>query len=279
MSRHPTNASAVGLWIRFRSRPSAVAGLVVVATIAVAVVLGPLLLPLRPEQANPSDVLLAPAWGHPFGTDHLGRDLLARTLAGGRVTLLIALVSSLLAIWLGTITGFLAGWSSGIVGAAADRVVRALHRFPDLFLVVLISLLVGRSPLAMTIALACVAWIDAAHATRGEVKTIRGSAFLQSARAQGFTRLRLISRDVFPNLMVPILRSLSSRISAIVVIESTLSFLGLGVSRPVTSWGGLASEGWPMLSFHPYVVLFPLLALVATVAGFNLIADGIRGTS
>ena len=265
-----------GLWARYRRYKPGVLGLVLVVTVVGLTTLGPFLLRFGPEQPDPGIALLAPSWAHPFGTDPLGRDVFARTLAGARVSLLVAVTSSLVAVWFGAIVGFINGWFGDKRGNALARAIRGLHRFPDLLLVVTVSLFVGRSTLGLTVALSSVAWIAVAEKVKCEVIAVRQREHLQSSRALGFSGLRLIPRDVLPNLVPPLLAALSFQISCIVMLESTLSFLGLGLQAPATSWGVLAADGWSTLTFHAYLVVFPMLAIFVTILGFNLIGDGLR---
>ena len=281
MSRmDPASSSVKGApWNRFRLHKSGILGLLLVSGVLALAAVGPLVLSTRPEQPDLSAALLAPSWAHPLGTDSLGRDMLARTLAGARVSLLVAVTSSLIAVWLGAIVGFLTGWYGKGRNNMLTRVIGALDKFPDLILVVTVSLFAGTSPLGLTLALSSVAWIAVARCVRREVGKLRQREHVQSSRALGFRALRFIPRDVLPHLTPILLALLVFRISSILLLESTMSFLGLGLQAPATSWGVLAADGWSTLTFHAYLVVFPMVAIFVTILGFNLIGDGLQGAS
>lgn len=267
---------ATRVWAKYRRNRSAMIGLIGVAGIVAAALLGPLVLSWAPDVPNPEALLQSPSLSHPFGTDQLGRDLLARTLAGARVSLVIALVTSFVALIVGITYGAVSGWAGARLDNAMMRIVDVLYSFPDLLLVIIVSLVVGRGVPGMIVALSTVSWITVARIVRGEVRALKVRPFVEAARAVGSPQTRILGREILPNLISPVLITLTFRIPSVILAESTLSFIGLGLQPPASSWGVLAAEGWQALTFYPHLILFPSLAIFVTILGFNLVGEGLR---
>jgi oligopeptide transport system permease protein len=192
------------------------------------------------------------------------------------VSLAIALMTSLLALFLGLAYGALSGYVGGRTDNILMRIVDVIYSFPDLLLVIVVSVLVGRGILGLVIALTAVTWVTVARIVRGEVLALKQRPFVEAARALGFPEGRVLIREILPNLLSPVLITLTFRIPSVILAESTLSFIGLGLQPPAASWGVLAAEGWSALNFYPHLILFPSLAIFVTILAFNVLGEGLR---
>jgi len=263
-------------WTKFRKNRVAMAGLGVVALLLVVAVLAPLLAPYAPSAQDPGALLEGPSGAHPFGTDQLGRDLLSRVLFGARVSMTVALVTTAIAMTLGTAVGALAGYAGGRVDDVVMRLVDVLYSFPDLLLVIIIGVVVGRGVTGIVLTLSLVSWVTVARVVRGEVLLVKQRPFVEAARALGFGPTRILTREILPHVVAPIVVTLTFRIPAVIIAESTLSFIGLGLQPPQSSWGVLASQGWTAMTFYPHLIIFPSLAMFVAVLAFNMLGDGLR---
>lgn len=263
-------------WRRLRRNRVAMVGLVIVVGVVVVSFLAPWVAPFAEDAQDPEALLLGPSLTHPFGTDRLGRDLLSRVLYGGRVSITVALVTSAVAMVLGTLLGVVSGYVGGRVDNVLMRIVDVLYAFPDLLLIIIISVVLGQGVVGITLSLSLVSWVTVARVVRGEVLALKERPFVEAARALGFRDGRIMMREILPHTIAPIVITLTFRIPAVILAESTLSFIGLGLQPPASSWGVLASNGWTALTFHPHLVLFPALAIFVTILAFNLLGDGLR---
>lgn len=256
--------------------PAGGAGLAIVALVTLVAAFAPFLAPYGFEEQHGNALLQRPSSEWLLGTDRLGRDQLSRLLFGARISIAVALATSLVAVLVGTAWGAVAGWRGGRTDAVLMRIVDGLYAFPDLLVVVLIATVVGQSPAALVVALSMLSWVGVARVVRGEVLSLRERTFVEAARALGSSPLRIVTREILPNVLAPILITLTFRIPAVIVSESTLSFLGLGLQPPASSWGVLAAEGWSAMAFYPHLIIWPAAAIFVTVLGFNLLADALR---
>ncbi len=271
----PTTYWARVGWKLRRDRLALTGCAIVVGILAIAL-LAPVLAPYSEELQNTDAVLQGPSFAHPFGTDRLGRDLLSRVLYGARVSMTVALVTSIFAMVFGTILGAVSGWVGGRVDNALMRVVDVLYSFPDLLLIIIISVVIGQGVFGIILSLSLVSWVIVARVVRGEVLSLKERPFVESARAMGFSSGRILFRHVLPHTVAPILVTLTFRVPAVILAESTLSFIGLGLQPPASSWGVLASHGWTAMTFHPHLVIAPSVAIFVTILAFNLAGDGLR---
>lgn len=263
-------------WWRLRRDRAALTGGIIIAFIAIAALGAPWLAPYAEGAQDPGALLQGPSLAHPFGTDQLGRDLLSRTMFGARVSMAVAFVTSLIAMTLGTLLGAVSGYVGGKVDNVLMRGVDVLYAFPDLLLIIIISVFLGQGVVGITLSLSLVSWVTVARVVRGEVLTIKARPFVEAARALGFGHRHILFREVLPHTIAPIVVTLTFRVPAVILAESTLSFIGLGLQPPTSSWGVLASSGWTAMTFHPHLILFPALAIFATILAFNLLGDGLR---
>lgn len=263
-------------WWKLKRNRAAMFGLTLVALITVAAVLAPVLAPHAEDVQDPQALLQGMSWTHPFGTDRLGRDLFSRVLYGARVSMAVAIVTSLIAMLFGTLLGAFSGYVGGRVDNALMRFVDVMYSFPDLLLIIIISVVIGQGIVGIILSLSLVSWITVARVVRGEVLAIKQRPFVEAARALGFGKWRILFREILPHAVAPIVITLTFRIPSVILAESTLSFIGLGLQPPASSWGVLASSGWTAMTFYPHLIIFPSLAIFVTILGFNLLGDGLR---
>jgi peptide/nickel transport system permease protein len=259
------------------SRPSARIGIVVLlALVAAAVALPPLLADPLAQPDILSGTLLPPGAGHLFGTDALSRDVLARTVWGARVSLSVAALSVLLSITLGAAVGVLAGAAGGAVDAVLMRAVDAALAAPRLFLLLLVLAVWDRVPLAaLVILIGATGWFGVARLVRGEVLRIREEGYVAAARALGAGRARVIFRHLLPGTAAPLLVAATLGVGDVILLEAGLSFLGLGVRPPTPSWGAMILESRDVLVPAPWTGFFPGCAIALTVIAVNLVGDAL----
>jgi oligopeptide transport system permease protein len=217
-----------------------------------------------------------PALAHWFGTDDLGRDLFARVLFGGRISMLVGLVGTFVSLVVGVTWGAVAGYAGGRTDELMMRVVDVLYSLPYLFLVILLLVFFERSLLMLFVALGLVQWLTMARIVRGQVLSLKGQAFVEAARALGASDAAILGRHVVPNTLGPVIVYATLTVPAVVLQEAFLSFLGLGVQPPDASWGTLVADGARVLAIFPWLVVFPGLALSLTLLAFNFLGDGLR---
>ena len=283
MSQPIENAPAgQGLWADawqvLRRNRASMAALLVLASLALLVLFGPLFSPYEYDFTDWENISIGPslATGHIFGTDALGRDLFVRTLYGGRISLLVGLVATAVSLLIGITYGAVAGYVGGRVDQAMMRVVDILYALPFMFLVILLMVLFGRNILLIFVAIGAINWLDMARIVRGQALSLRSREFVEAARAGGVSTARIIRRHIVPNLLGVVIVYATLTVPQVILVESFLSFLGLGVQEPMTSWGALVNEGSQELENAPWILLFPAVFLAATLFCFNFVGDGLR---
>jgi oligopeptide transport system permease protein len=265
---------------RLRANRAALAGAALLAAIVALCLAAPALLGLDPTTTDPANRLLPPSTSHWFGTDALGRDLLARVLIGGRVSLAVGIAATLAAVGIGVGWGAVAGYYGGRIDEAMMRLVDFLYGIPYMFLVILVMLLFSDTArgeaLPVFLALGLVQWLTMARIVRGQVLSLRGREFIVAARAVGAGDLRILLRHVLPNVAGPIVVYATLTVPSVIILESFLSFLGLGVEL---SWGQLVAEGVAVLNpvaTSWWLLLWPVAFLAATLFALNFLGDGLR---
>ncbi len=218
----------------------------------------------------------APSAAHWFGTDELGRDTFARVIHGGRISLLVGLVGTLVSLVIGVTYGAFAGYRGGRVDDFMMRVVDILYSLPYIFLVILLLVFFSRSLVMLFVALGLVQWLTMARIVRGQVLSLKNQTFVEAARALGAGDLAIVFRHIVPNTLGPVIVYTTLTVPAVILQEAFLSFLGLGVQPPAASWGTLVSDGARVLALFPWLVIFPGLALSLTLLCFNFLGDGLR---
>src|SRR5688572_8157047 len=274
-------------WRRFRRHKLAVAGTVILAVIVVAVLVGPWVYPVPINDIDFNARLKGPMLGHPFGTDDLGQDLLARMLYGGRISLAVGLAAMLIAVIIGTIVGAIAGISRGSVDAALMWITDLFLSLPQLPLLLLIIYLFRDSLKAIVgveagIFIMIVAviggfrWMPVARLVRAQFLSLREKEFVEAARALGVSQTRLVARHILPNSLGPVIVAGTIDVAAAIIAESTLSFLGLGFPPDIPTWGRLLFDAKDYLDIAPHWALFPGAAIFLAVLTINFIGDGLR---
>lgn len=232
--------------------------------------------PYSYEIQDTARLLSLPSQDHWFGTDQLGRDLFSRVVYGSRISMSIALLTTLIAFVLGTSVGAVSGYLGGRWDNYLMRLVDAAYSFPDLLLIILIGVVVGRGYLGILLALSLVSWVGVARLVRGEVLKYKEMPFVESARAVGCSGFRILFVHILPNTMGPLIVTLTFRVPAVILAESTLSFIGIGIAPPLSSWGTLANDGWIGMKFYPHLILFPVGTIFLTIFSFNRLGEELR---
>ncbi|MFB9126433.1 ABC transporter permease [Paraburkholderia dipogonis] len=268
---------ATAAW-RFVRNRAAFAGFVVLMLIVIACVAGPWLLPNNPIDSDWSAISLPPTLQnmHWFGTDELGRDLLARTLQGGRVSLEVGLLGTLVSGLIGVAYGATAGYLGGRVDAVMMRIVDMMYAIPYMLIAILMMTMFGRAFYLVVLTISAFSWLDMARVVRGQTLSLRSREFIDAARAIGVSSGSIIARHIVPNLFGVVVVYASVTVPNIVLTESVLSFLGLGVQEPMTSWGVLIQDGAQKLESMPWLLLCPAVMLCVTLYCVNFVGDGLR---
>ena len=265
-------------WRRLRRNTAATTSIVVLALIAIACVVGPWLLP-HPFDEVYWDSISAPpdfANGFYFGTDENGRDLLVRTLHGGRVSLSVGLVATLVSLVIGVLWGATAGFIGGRIDAMMMRFVDILYALPFVFFVILLTVMFGRNIMLIYVAIGAISWLDMARIVRGQTISLRRKEFVVAATAAGVSTFDIVRRHILPNTLGPVIIYVTLTVPSVILTESFISFLGLGVQEPHTSWGVLISEGARIMETAWWALVFPGAFLAVTLFCFNFIGDGLR---
>lgn len=268
----------IDAWQRLRRNKAAVTAAFLLLILAVLVLLAPYLSPFSYDYADFSVVSQPPnfANGHVFGTDSVGRDLFVRTLYGGRISLMVGIVSTAVSLLIGVSYGATAGYLGGRVDDIMMRVVDILYAMPFMFFVILLMVLFGRNILLIFIAIGAITWLDMARIVRGQTLSLKRKEFIEAAEAIGVSTFNIIRRHIVPNLLGVVMIYVTLTIPRVILVESFLSFLGLGVQEPLTSWGALVNEGVQEMESAPWMLFFPAVFLATTLFCFNFIGDGLR---
>lgn len=260
----------------FLRSPLTVVGLVIVAVFLFLAVAAPLVAPYDPNKQQLSLRLRPPTAEHLLGTDQLGRDVLARIIYGARISLMVGLVVVISASIFGTLIGLVAGYVGGFVDDSLMRVTDIFFAFPALILAMAIAGALGPSIENAMIAIAVVTWPVYARLVRGQVLALRKREFVEAAESVGASGARIIRKHLLPNSLSPLLVQASFDMGGAILIAAGLSFIGFGAQPPLAEWGVMISDGRKYVTTHPWLPLFPGLAILFTVAAFNLIGDGLR---
>ncbi len=274
-------------WRRFRKHRLAVVSLVILATLVLAVLIGPFFWRVPIDEIDFTARLQGPSWAHPMGTDDLGQDMLARVLYGGRISLAVGFAAMMVAIFVGVLVGSIAGMAGGRVDAGLMWLTDLFLSLPQLPLLLLIIYLFRDSLtqvvgpelgvfILIVIIIGGFNWMQVARLVRAQFFSLREKEFVEAARALGASRLRLVVRHILPNAMGPVIVAATIDIAAAIIAESTLSFLGLGFPPDVPTWGRLLFDAKDNLDFAPHWAIFPGLMIFLTVLSINFIGDGLR---
>lgn len=263
---------------RFLRNKAAVVSLALLALIALACVIGPWLLPHAFDSADWDAMNLPPTLknSHFWGTDDAGRDLLVRSLIGGRISLTVGLLATLASVSLGIVWGATAGFVGGRVDALMMRVVDMMYAIPYLLIAILLVTILGREFYLVVLVITVFSWMDMARVVRGQTLSLRSMEYVEAARAMGVSTTRIIFGHIVPNLLGVVVIYTTVTVPGVILTESVLSFLGLGIQEPMTSWGVLIQDGAKVMEVSPWILLFPAGLLSLTLYCFNFIGDGLR---
>jgi oligopeptide transport system permease protein len=278
------------LWADARHRllknRAAVTSMIILGLVAALAVLAPLLSPFTYDEVNYDIIACAPGWwpveaacrapGHIFGTDAVGRDLFVRVLFGARVSLAVGLVATLVSLLIGVLYGATAGYLGGRIDGLMMRIVDVLYSLPFIFFVIILMVIFDRNFILLFVAIGAVEWLTMARIVRGQTLSIKQKEFIEAARAGGVSPFGIILRHVIPNVVGPVMVYVTLTVPGVILTESFLSFLGLGIQEPLTSWGVLISDGADQMETAPWMLLFPALFMAVTLFCFNFIGDGLR---
>lgn len=263
-------------WIRLKKNKMALLGLIIIVCLIVVAIFGPIFSSHTYDEQNLMMINSSPSWEHWFGTDNLGRDIFIRVLYGARISLAIGIVASLLNLFIGVIYGGIAGFFGGKIDRIMMNIVDILYSVPTLLYVILLMVILKPGLINIFIALGIGYWLQMARIVRGQILSMKEQEFILAARTIGVSKKRILFRHLLPNAMGAIIVTMTLAIPDAIFTEAFLSFIGLGVSAPMASWGVLASEGVNNLRAYPFQLFFPAVAISVTMLAFNFLGDGLR---
>ncbi|MFV9629905.1 MAG: nickel transporter permease [Methanosarcinales archaeon] len=258
-----------------RSR-SATIGTIIITLLVFAAIFAPILAPYDPIETNVDDRLMKPCIEHPLGTDHLGRDVYSRLLYGARISLTIGIAVVSISALIGIILGVYSGFYGGLIDSTIMRLVDAFLTFPSVFLAIVIAGVLQPGITSVIIALIVVGWTKYARVGRGSVLSLKEKEFVESAISLGVNDRYIMFRHIFPNIITPIIIVATLGMADAILSSASLSFLGFGPQPPAPEWGAMLNAGRPFMQTDPYLMIFPGLAIMILVLGFNLLGDGLR---
>jgi oligopeptide transport system permease protein len=276
--QNKSNSLLNDAWKVLKKNKAAATSAWVMFAMGLMVIVGPLLSPFALDQTDWYQISTQPglANGHIFGTDDLGRDLFVRVMHGGRVSLMVGLVATMVSMIIGVSYGSISGFIGGKTDAIMMRLVDVLYAMPFLFFVILLMVFFGRSIFLIFVAIGAVNWLDIARIVRGQTLNLKSKEFVDAARAGGASTPRIVFKHIVPNLLGLVVVYVALTVPQVILVESFLSFLGLGVQEPMTSWGALVNQGASQMETSPWMLLFPGAFLATTLFCFNFIGDGLR---
>ncbi len=263
-------------WRRLRRNHLAVFGMCTLCVMIVLVIVGPWLSPYSYETQDRDLGAVGPTVSHWFGTDTLGRDLFTRILYGGRISLMVGFAATAVSLSIGVLYGAIAGFARGRTDAVMMRIVDILYTMPFTVIVIILTVYIGKSIVLLFMAIGAVEWLTMARIVRGQVVSLREKEFIEAARIMGLSHGRIILRHLIPNALGPIIVYTTLTIPAVMLLEAFVSFLGLGVQAPMSSWGVLIQDGANTMEEYPWMLIFPSIALSLTLFSLNFLGDGLR---
>ena len=263
-------------WLRLRQNKLAVFGAITLVVVALACLIGPWLSPYGYEEIDLKHTFAPPGGRNWLGTDQLGHDLLVRLLYGGRISLAVGLSATIVALTIGVTYGAVAGFVGGKLDAVMMRAVDILYSLPFTIFVILLMVFFGRNIILLFVAIGAVEWLTMARIVRGEVMALKRAEFIEAAHALGYSRRRVLFRHILPNVLGPIIVYTTLTIPSVMLLEAFLSFLGLGVQPPMSSWGVLIKDGAEKMEEFPWLLLFPGTLFSLTLFSLNFLGDGLR---
>ena len=264
-------------WRRLAQNRMAVIATIIFGVILLLCLIGPLLFAQHSGETNDlANTFKKPSISHWFGTDDLGRDLFVRTLEGGRISLAVGFLATAVSLLIGVVYGSMAGYIGGRTDAFLMRIVDILYSLPFSIFVILLMVMFGRNFILLFVAIGFVEWLTMARIVRAQIMALKDTEFVEAARALGYGNLRIIFGHLLPNILGPVIIYASLTVPAVMLLEAVLSFLGLGVQPPMSSWGLLIKDGAEKIDVYPWLLIFPALFFSATLFSLNFIGDGLR---
>ncbi len=269
--------SGTPVWRRFARNRLAVVALFILGAMVLVALIGPLVIPASQVTAQVrSGTFAAPSAATPFGRDEFGRDAFVRAIYGGRTSLWVAFIATLINTILGVLLGMIGGYAGGWIDAVIDRFVELILTLPFLLLLILAAAVLQPSATSIVVILGLFGWPVLARIVRGEFVSLKGREFIEAARASGASAPRIVFRHMLPNAMAPIIVTATLTLATNLIAEATISYLGLGIKPPLPSWGNMLTEAQNYLIKAPYLAIFPGMLILVTVLCVNLLGDGLR---
>ncbi len=272
----PARSPGRETWERFRRNRVALAGLVVLVLMSLAALFAPWLAPREYDHQDLALGATPPSGAHWLGTDVLGRDLLTRLLYGGRISLAVGVCATVVSLLIGVTYGAISGYRGGRTDAAMMRAVDVLYALPFTVLVVVLMVAFGRNLILLFVAIGAVEWLTMARIVRGQVLSVSQEAYVKAAVVLGFSHARIVLRHIVPNVLGPVIVYATLTVPRVMLLEAFLSFLGLGVQPPMSSWGLLIRDGAEVMDTYAWLLAFPGIVLSLTLFALNVVGDGLR---
>jgi len=273
-------------WLQLRKNKVAMTSGILILLLSLVALLAPWLSPYAFDEQYLDQVLASPSTTHWLGTDSLGRDMLSRLIYGARISMAVGVITAFVSLIIGTIYGAVAGWFGGWADSVLMRIVDILDSIPSIVLLILVKLVFEAADIidnpelkaltGMLLALSLVSWVSLARVVRGQVLQVKQMAYVEAARSMGASGVRMVAQHILPNILGPVIVLLTFQIPSNILAESFLSFLGLGLQPPYSSWGVLANDGWRSMSSYPHLMITPGVAIFVAMLAFNLLGDGLR---
>ena len=263
-------------WIKLRKNKLATLGFAILLCLIIVSLLTPWIAPYSYDEQNLMLGATAPSTAHWLGTDIFGRDMLTRIMYGGRVSLMVGFIATAVALVIGILWGSIAGFVGGRVDAVMMRIVDIMYALPFMIFIVLLMVVFGRNILLLFVAIGAVEWLTMARIVRGQVMTLRKQEFVEAAYSMGLSRWAIIRRHIIPNTLGPVIVYTTLTIPSVMLLEAFLSFLGLGIQPPQSSWGLLINYGVETMEEYPWLLIFPGITLSLTLFALNFLGDGLR---
>lgn len=263
-------------FIRLRRNRLAIAGGIVILLIGLGAIFVPLISPYGYAKQDLDAILQGPSWGHPLGTDALGRDVLTRLFYGARISLAVGLFAQAIVLAIGLPVGAFSAWVGGRVDNIIMRLVDVMYAFPDILLIILLRAILGGTIYMMFLAIGLVAWVNVARLSRGQILSLKQQDFVTAARAMGASGRYITLRHLLPNSLGPIIVAVTFNVPRAIFAEAALSYIGIGINPPTPSWGNMIRDGYDVIFAAPYLMIFPAIAIGILMLAFTFLGDGLR---
>jgi ABC-type dipeptide/oligopeptide/nickel transport system permease subunit len=263
------------LWRRFTGNRLGVIGCIIIVALICVASLADLLAPYSYKKQELSNMYLAPSRAHPMGTDEFGRDVLSRVIHGSRISVYVGVVSVGLSVVIGVLVGAIAGYYGGWIDQALTTIADLTWSLPEILVALLLVAVIGAGVECVIVAIALTYWAQYARLIRGQILMLKNEVYIEATRSLGANDFNILFKHLFPNAIAPVVVAATIGIGQAIVLEATLGFLGLGAQPPLPSWGAMMSSGTAYLFISPWVIIFPGLAMMVTVLGFNLFGDAL----